>query len=155
MKYSHKLSDAVHVLAYIEICQGKFDLSSNAIALSINSNPSLVRRLMSSLVKAGLLTSRPGVVKPSLAKSPADITLLDVYYAIDEDHNLLHIDDKTNLDCPVGANIQGTLEEAYAKVQADAERSMAKITLAQLVDDLRVRRAKWEMDTQRQTQETE
>ncbi len=37
MKYSHKLSDAVHVLAYIEICQGEFDLSSNAIALSINS----------------------------------------------------------------------------------------------------------------------
>lgn len=149
MKYSHKLSDAVHVLAYIDICQGEFDLSSNAIARSIESNPSLVRRLMSSLVKAGLLTSRPGVVEPSLAKEPTEITLLDVYYAIDEDHNLLHIDDKTNMDCPVGANIQDTLEEAYAKVQADAERSMSQITLAQLVDDLRVRQAKREAATEK------
>lgn len=149
MKYSHKLSDAVHVLAYIEICQGKFDLSSNAIARSIESNPSLVRRLMSSLVKAGLLTSRPGVVEPSLAKSPADITLLDVYYAIDEDHNLLHVDDKTNMDCRVGANIQDTLEQAYAKVQADAEHSMAQITLAQLVDDLRARQAKREAEMEK------
>ena len=50
MKYSHRLSDAVHILTYIgatEIVED--DLSSRAIAGSINSNPSLVRRLMSSL----------------------------------------------------------------------------------------------------------
>lgn len=141
MKYSHKLSDAVHVLAYVEICKNGGDLSSNGIALSIESNPSLVRRLMSSLVKAGLLQTQPGVVAPKLAKPMTDITLLDIYYAIDEDHNLLHVDDKTNMDCPVGANIQDTLNDVYAKVQAEAERSMSKITLAQIVDDLVFREA--------------
>ncbi len=96
---------------------------------------------MSSLVKAGLLQTQPGVVAPKLAKPMTDITLLDIYYAIDEDHNLLHVDDKTNMDCPVGANIQDTLNDVYAKVQAEAERSMAKITLAQIVDDLVFREA--------------
>lgn len=140
MKYSHKLSDAVHVLAYIDIFQNDGDLSSNGIARSIESNPSLVRRLMSVLVKAGLLVTQPGVAAPSLSKPAAEISLLEVYNAVEEDRNLLHVDEKTNPDCPVGANIQGALNDAYAKVQAQAEKSMAAITLDQIVDDIQVRR---------------
>lgn len=69
MKYSHRLSDAVHILTYIgatEIVED--DLSSRAIAGSINSNPSLVRRLMSSLKNAGLISSEPGRAAVSLSK---------------------------------------------------------------------------------------
>lgn len=142
MKYSHKLSDAVHVLAFIDIFQNDGDLSSNGIAGSINSNPSLVRRLMSSLVKAGLLVSRPGIAAPSLARPTSEISLLDVYNAVEDDHNLLHVDENTNVDCPVGANIQGALTDAYDKVQAQAEQSMAAITLDQIVDDIQLRRLK-------------
>lgn len=142
MKYSHKLSDAVHVLAFIDIFQNDGDLSSNGIAGSINSNPSLVRRLMSSLVKAGLLVSRPGIAAPSLAKPTSEITLLDVYNAVEEDHHLLHVDETTNQDCPVGANIQGALTDVYAKIQKQAENSMAEITLDQIIDDIQMRRLK-------------
>ncbi|MTV81541.1 Rrf2 family transcriptional regulator [Secundilactobacillus folii] len=144
MKYSHKLSDAVHILAFVEIFKNDGDLSSKGIALSIESNPSLVRRLMASLVKAGLLKTRPGVVAPELAKPQKEISLLDIYRAIDDDHNLLHVDDKTNMNCPVGANIQDTLNVVYAKVQADAEQSMAQITLDQIVTDLQDRQARKE-----------
>lgn len=144
MKYSHKLSDAVHVLTYVEMGQDhpELDLSSNGIALSIESNASLVRRLMSSLVKAGLLATRPGIAAPTLARPANEITLLEVYYAIDEDHNLLHVDDKTNMDCPVGANIQGALNTAYRKVQQQAEASMDGITLDQIIEDVEVSQAK-------------
>lgn len=142
MKYSHKLSDAVHVLTYIDIFQDDGDLSSNSIALSIESNPSLVRRLMSALVKAGLLVTQPGIAAPSLSKPTAEISLLEVYNAVEDDHSLLHVDEKTNPNCPVGANIQGALNDAYAKVQAQAEQSMAEITLDQIVDDIQVRRLK-------------
>lgn len=142
MKYSHKLSDAVHVLTYIDIFQDDGDLSSNSIALSIESNPSLVRRLMSALVKAGLLVTQPGIAAPSLSKPTAEISLLEVYHAVEDDHSLLHVDEKTNPNCPVGANIQGALNDAYAKVQAQAEQSMAEITLDQIVDDIQVRRLK-------------
>ncbi|GAW99908.1 Rrf2 family transcriptional regulator [Secundilactobacillus mixtipabuli] len=142
MKYSHKLSDAVHVLAYIDIFQDDGDLSSNSIALSIESNPSLVRRLMSALVKAGLLVTQPGIAAPSLSKPTAEISLLEVYNAVEDDHSLLHVDEKTNPNCLVGANIQGALNDAYAKVQAQAEQSMAEITLDQIVDDIQVRRLK-------------
>ncbi len=139
MKYSHKLSDAVHILAYIDIIKGDGDLSSKGIADSVESNPSLIRRLMSALSKAGLLTTQSGTVDPKLAKPAEEITLLDIYYALDDDHNLLHIDEKTNMACPVGRNIQQTLDGAYTKVQQAAEESMKQITLKSLIDDILVR----------------
>lgn len=139
MKYSHKLSDAVHILAFIAI----FDNhpTSAAIAGSIESNPSLVRRLMAQLVKAGLLTTHPGVAGAELAKPAVAISLLDVYQAIDDSQQLLHVDPKTNMACPVGANIQDTLDGVYARVQQAAEAEMAAITLATIVQDIQQRAA--------------
>ena len=51
MKYSTKLSDAVHVLCFISINPSQ-DLSSAAIAKSIHTNPGYVRQIMMSLKKA-------------------------------------------------------------------------------------------------------
>jgi DNA-binding IscR family transcriptional regulator len=140
MKYSHKLSDAVHILAYVHI-YADGDLSSAAIAASVEANQSMVRQMMAKLVKAGLLNTQPGKVAPALAKDPHDITLLDVYRAVEGNQDLLHIDDKTNPLCIVGGNIQDTLNDIYASVQRDAEASMAKHTLAAIIDDILVREA--------------
>ncbi|KRM72240.1 Rrf2 family transcriptional regulator [Lacticaseibacillus brantae] len=140
MKYSHKLSDAVHVLAYVDIYADS-DLSSAAIAASVESNPSLIRRLMSMLVQAGLLETQPGKVAPKLAKPAADISLLDVYRALDEQGPLLHVDEKTNPACIVGGNIQETLNAAYQQVQNAAEVQMQAISLQSIIDDILVREA--------------
>lgn len=135
MRYSHRLSDAVHILAYIDIYHDS-DLSSTAIAASVESNPALVRRLMVALRRAGLLATQQGTATPRLARQPAKISLLDVYRAVEEEGNLLHVDDKTNPKCVVGGNIQETLRVAYDEVQRAAEAQMAQITLASLVDDI-------------------
>lgn len=135
MRYSHRLSDAIHILAYIDIYHDS-DLSSTAIAASVESNPALVRRLMVALRRAGLLATQQGTATPRLARQPAKISLLDVYQAVEEEGNLLHVDDKTNPKCVVGGNIQETLRVAYDEVQRAAETQMAQITLASLVDDI-------------------
>ena len=140
MKYSHKLSDAVHVLSYVEIYKDG-DLSSNAIADSIESNPSLVRRLMSSLVQGGLLETRPGSVSPKLTRPTNQITLLDIYNAIEIDLNFFHVDENTNPACVVGGNIQDALNDVYAKVQQDAEASMQQVKLSSIIDDILIRNA--------------
>ncbi|MCI1895100.1 Rrf2 family transcriptional regulator [Lacticaseibacillus suilingensis] len=140
MKYSHKLSDGVHILAYVDIYQDA-DLSSGAIAASIEANPSLVRRLMAQLVKAGLLTSQPGAAAPALARPAAEISLLDVYQALEGNKELLHIDEKTNPQCIVGGNIQASLNVAYAQVQQAAEAQMAAISLQGIISDILQREA--------------
>ncbi|KRN28745.1 hypothetical protein IV38_GL000950 [Lactobacillus selangorensis] len=140
MKYSHRLSDAVHILAFLDIYKDG-DLSSNSIARSIESNPSLIRRLMAMLSKAGLIRTHAGVVAPTLAKPAAQITLLDVYQVIDDERHLLHIDPKTNPQCIVGGNIQAVLDADYAEVQQAAEAKMQTITLQSIIDAILVRQA--------------
>ena len=59
MKYPTRLSDAVHILAFIALYPD-CDLTSNKLAESIQTNPAYVRQLMSSLRKGGLLVSVKG-----------------------------------------------------------------------------------------------
>lgn len=135
MKYSYKLSDAVHILSYLYIYHDG-DLSSRAIAKSVESNPSVVRQLMSDLREAGIIETRKGAAAPRLTKEPSQISLRDIYLAINMDHDLLHIDPKTNPQCIVGGNIQSSLDGFYARVQKAAFAEMSSISLADIIDDI-------------------
>lgn len=132
MKYSTKLSDAVHILAFIAI-NPDFDLSSTAIATSVRTNPAFVRQIMMNLRKAGLMSSVTGHAKPSLAKPAEQITLLDIYKAVEGDKPLLHLDTHTNPECGVGMNIQLSLQRYYDEIQKTAEDKMETITLQNII----------------------
>ena len=133
MKYSTKLSDAVHVLTLIALNQEDFSLSSTSIAASVQTNPGYVRQIMMKLRKAGLMSSVTGHVKPSLTKNADQISLLDIYKAVEGDKPLLHLDTHTNPECGVGMNIQFALQDYYDKVQSSAEKKMAEITLQDII----------------------
>ncbi|MFC6323836.1 Rrf2 family transcriptional regulator [Companilactobacillus baiquanensis] len=135
MKYSYKLSDAIHILVYIDIIPDE-NISSTDIAESIEANASVVRKLMANLKKAGLLDSQVGAAHPKLAKPADTITLLDVFKAVETNHELLHVDPRTNMDCPVGANIQQTLNSAYERVQKAAENEMSNLTIQDMIDNI-------------------
>ena len=121
MKYSTKLSDTVHVMVLIAINQEK-SLSSASIAESVHTNPGFVRQLMLKLKKAGLMTSVAGHARPSLSKPADQITLLDIYKAVEGEKPLLHLDTHTNPECGVGINIQLSLQGFYNEIQKAAEK---------------------------------
>lgn len=135
MKYSTKLSDTVHVMVLIAINQEK-SLSSASIAESVHTNPGFVRQLMLKLKKAGLMTSVAGHARPSLSKPADQITLLDIYKAVEGDKPLLHLDTHTNPDCGVGINIQLSLQGFYNEIQKAAEEKMNTITLQDIIDTI-------------------
>lgn len=132
MKYPTKLSDAVHILAFLALHPG-LELTSEKLAESIKTNPAYVRQLMSALRKGGLLTSVKGHPRPGLARSPGEITLLDAYRAVEGEKPILHQDTHTNPACGVGVNIQLALADCYQEVQAAAEEKMREITLEEIV----------------------
>ena len=119
MKYSTKVSDAVHILAFIQL-NPTGSLSSSSIAESIRTNPGCVRQLMSALRKAGLLSSVQGHPRPSLTREPSAVTLLDIYKAVEGDKPLLHLDTHTNPECGVGIYIQLSLQDYFDQVQKTA-----------------------------------
>ena len=133
MKYSTRVSDAVHILAFI-VLDPKGSLSSDSIAESIRTNPGCVRQLMSSLRRAGLLSSVKGHPKPALTRQPSAITLLDIYKAVEGEKPLLHLDTHTNPECGTGIYIQLSLQDSFDQVQAKAEEEMRKITLQDILD---------------------
>lgn len=135
MKYSYKLSDAVHLLSYLEVYHDG-DLSSKAIAESIKSNPSVVRQLMSDLREAGLISTQKGKAKASLTKDPADISLYDIFQALPMDHHFLHVDPETEPKCIVGGNIQATLTQKYHEVEEAAFKKMQTISLKSIISDI-------------------
>lgn len=133
MKYSTKVSDAVHILTFIQL-NPVDSLSSTRIAESLRTNPGCVRQLMSALRKAGLLFSVKGHPRPTLAKEPSAITLLDVYKAVEGDKPLLHLDTHTNPECGVGIYIQLSLQDYFDRVQKTAEEEMKQITLQDILN---------------------
>lgn len=87
---------------------------------------------------AGLVTVEAGVGGASLAKDPADITMLDVFRAVDslDGGNLFDFHAHPNPDCPVGGHIHEVLDGELADAQAALEHRLAQTTLADLLKRL-------------------
>ncbi len=87
------------------------------------------------LKKAGLVDVRPGVGGASLLKDPSEITLLDVYRAVNvtEENQLFRIHENPNIACPVGRNIEQVLQAELRDAQSAMEQRLAQTTLDQLI----------------------
>lgn len=136
MKYSIQMSDAIHILAYIELFKDTNQLSSEMIASSVETNAANIRKIMASLKKAGLIHTKVGKPTPVLAKDPSEITFLDIYKSIEGNTNLIQVDPKTNPNCVVGANIQDVLLKEYDFLQKKVEEQMEQITLDTILHDI-------------------
>ncbi|SDZ39214.1 DNA-binding transcriptional regulator, IscR family [Evansella caseinilytica] len=130
---SSRFSIAVHILTFIasvrENCTGDF------IAASVNSNPVIVRNIMAMLKKAGLIGVRPGVGGAYLTKEAEEITLLDVYRAVDviEDDKLFGFH-KPQIACEIGKTIETTLREELRQAQEAMEQRLKIVTIQQILD---------------------
>lgn len=133
MKYSTRLSDAVHILVFIHQSSSS-TVSSSEIAVSIQTNPSYVRQIMAQLKAAGLISSSRGQATPELGKVPEKTSLLEIYKAVEKEKPLLHLDTHTNPECGVGVNIQLSLADYYRQIQNDVENSMRNITLQDIIN---------------------
>lgn len=127
---------ATHILTLLET-QGSQPLSSEWIAGSVNTNPSLIRRILSQLAKARLTTSRMGTGGGALLARPADrITLADVYRAMLDEIEMIPVHDSPNAKCPVGRNIQAVLEKRILVAEKALEEALARTTIADLAKDI-------------------
>ena len=133
MKYSTKLSDTIHLLVFLYLADGD-RMTSARIAESVKTNPAYIRQLMSALKKGGLITSDRGQANPTLIRETDQITMLDIYRAVEGEKPLLHLDIHTNPECGVGVNIQLSIGDFYREVQDAAEKKMQEIALKDIIE---------------------
>lgn len=131
-----QFSIAIHLLAGLGY--GRDGLSSAHLADSVNANASFVRRILAKLSKANLVhtsTGKGGAC--SLAKSPSDITLLDIYEAVEAPKAFAIHAYPAEHSCKVSCNIKHAMEKALGKTQKAMESGLEQITLAEVISDMK------------------
>src|SRR5258708_27894355 len=133
-----QFSIAVHLLAGLACGCDKEGVTSGHLAGSVNTSPSFVRRTLAKLSKAGLVETATGKAGACwLAKDAKDISLLDVYNAVDAPKAFAIHDYSEQKACFVSCHIKTALGKALAKTQKALKASLAEISLAQIVSDVR------------------
>ncbi|HVF49145.1 MAG TPA: Rrf2 family transcriptional regulator [Pyrinomonadaceae bacterium] len=129
MSTSSRFAVAVHVLTLLAWA-GDEPLKSEEIACSVNTNAVVIRRILCALGRAGLVTSQTGAAGGSrLARPAREITLRDVYRAVEgQDIFALHRQ-PPNPKCRVGVNIEGVLGDVLAAVGGAVEQVLGEISV--------------------------
>jgi len=130
MAASCRFAFAIHVLAVLAYRQAQGSACSHLLAGSVNTNPVVIRRLLSQLRKAGLVKTRKGMRGgAALGLAPEAITLDAVYRAVEPQAFCGPDRPQPNLRCPVGVGIARVLDEVFASAQAALEAALERRTL--------------------------
>ena len=90
---------------------------------------------MSRLRKHGLVISRPGTNGGwRLVMSPEELSLRDVYHAVSNEA-LLVMHQHPNMNCPIGGNIQNTLNSVFEEAQTALEVELSKVSVARVLEN--------------------
>lgn len=134
-----KFSTAIHML--ILVSEAEVPMNSEQIAHSVGTNASYIRRVATRLSRAGILEGRRGVSGFSLLKAPEDISLLEVYRAVEqtEDVHVFDVHQNPSDECIVGRNIRPVLNGMFRHEEQVLERELAGTTLADCIAQMRKR----------------
>jgi Rrf2 family protein len=130
----------VHMLTLLAD-RGPELLSSADMAASADANAVYVRRVLGRLREAGIVSSRPGVGGGwGLVRDPADVTLGDVWRAIQADDRLLGLH-QVNPRCEVGQAIQRHLAAIDRRASAAVQSELDRVTVAEMLPARAIRAA--------------
>ena len=134
MQISSRFTIALHIFACVDTFKDDYKVTSDFLATSINTNPVIIRKILTRLKNAGLINVARGTGGIELTRALAEITFFDVYEAIDpvEGGELFRFHEAPNPDCPVGRNIHALLDEKLKNIQNAMETEMKKYTLLDL-----------------------
>ena len=136
MQISSRFTIALHIFTCVDTFKDEYKITSDFLAGSINTNPVIIRKILTQLKNAGLITVTRGTGGISPTRSLKDISFYDVYQAIEpvENGDLFNFHSSPNPQCPVGKNIHRLLDDKLKTIQLAMENEMKKYTL----DDLRI-----------------
>ena len=134
MQITSRFTIALHIFTCVEYFKDECKVTSDFLADSINTNPVIIRKILTQLKKADLITIARGTGGITINYPLSSITYYDVYKAIEpiENGNLFHFHDSPNQNCPVGRNIHYLLDDKLKAAQDAMENELKKHTLEDL-----------------------
>ena len=131
MKISSRFTIAVHSLLFLLEFQKDKKITSDFISSSVNVNPVIIRNILIQLKKADIITIKRGSIGISLNKNAKDITLFDIFNAVEslDDNKLFSFHKNPNKKCPIGSLINDILQPKLDNIQNVMENELKKTTL--------------------------
>lgn len=141
MSANSRMTIAVHVLTWMSLDRQNNEVAtSERLAKSVRTNPVVIRRCLGELRAAGLVQAKRGAGAGwFLAREPQDITLLDVYLAVEDEGPFGMHHTPPNQDCPVGFGIGPALAEVYGGLESRMREQLAAITVSDVLRDVLAR----------------
>lgn len=137
MSTNSRFTVGIHILTLLAHGNGEA-VTSEYIAGSVNTNPVVIRRLLSQLRDAKLVTSQGGPGGGwQLARRPRGITLRDIYVAMEGSTLFPMHPSPPNPRCPVGGTIQAALTDHFDDARHALEQQLARTTVADLVEEVK------------------
>ncbi|MES2802892.1 MAG: Rrf2 family transcriptional regulator [Bdellovibrionota bacterium] len=128
-----RFAASVHIMTLLAAHSDEL-MTSEFLAGSITTNPTVVRRLISKLVEAGLVDSfkgKSGGVR--IAKTPKEITLKDIYKASTDKSLINSRDSETHKACKVSCSMKEIFIGVADGLEANSMAYLAKIKLADIL----------------------
>ncbi|MBR1554460.1 MAG: Rrf2 family transcriptional regulator, partial [Oscillospiraceae bacterium] len=121
----------------IDVFSSQMRVTSEFLSGSTGVNAVIIRNVLAQLKAAGIVSTRQGSGGAHLARPLNEITLYDIYQAVDcvDDDGLFHFHENPNAECPVGRNIHKVMDSRLSAVQSALENELKKTTLAEIVSD--------------------
>ncbi len=137
MATNTQFSIAVHLLIALGF-DSSGQATSGVLAESINTSPSFVRRILAKLSKAGLVSTTTGKAGACvLAKKPEEISLLEIYQAVDAPPTFAIHDYPVQNSCRVSCNIESVMRKVLTKAQNAFEGSLDVTSLAEVIGEIK------------------
>ena len=136
MAASCRFAFAVHILAVLARRRPE-PVTSDLLARSVNTNPVVVRRLLSKLRRAGFVSTQTGAGGgATLERRPEEIPLDAVYRTFEPISWVSKHPHEPNPECPVGRRIVEVLSEVCASAEAGFDESLRQLSLADVLSRL-------------------
>ncbi|MEM7334605.1 MAG: Rrf2 family transcriptional regulator [Chloroflexota bacterium] len=128
MKYSQATNYALHTMLHLVALHNHSNTSVQQLAELQNLSPTYLSKILTKLVKAGLIESTPGIRGGyRLRKEKADVSFLDVIQAIEGTASFFH--------CEVTAAHKGCLiQKTMTTAEQQMETYLQSQKLIKLVD---------------------
>jgi Rrf2 family protein len=128
---------SVHIMTALAFNQPNL-VSSEELAKSIKTNPSFIRKLVVTLSAAGLVESvrgKAGGIR--IAKNPNDITLDQIYRAVN-DGSLMAVPDKSpNKMCSISCSMKDILGKISDEIEDNTVKQLSKRNLKDILDQIK------------------
>ncbi len=135
MAANTRVATAVQILCVISYLDDA--TTSEGIAHSLGTNPTVVRRLLKDLEKFGFVSLRQGKDGGvHLVIPPDEISLDQVFAAIETDDSIFALRQGGNPNCPVNRGMKRLLSPVFEQVGAAVSATLGKTTIADLMKDI-------------------